>query len=69
MSPWITNESQKNKGNDHQLKRVLIVKKISSWYHPRKCIENSMENINSNVWVERIKEDDYETICGSITGT
>ena len=28
-----------------------------------------MENINSNVWVERIKEDDYETICGSITGT
>ena len=28
--PWITREGHENKGNDHQLKKLLVVKKCSS---------------------------------------
>ena len=46
--------SYKNKGNDHQLKELLIVKQILLVSSQRKCIENSMENIHTEVRVQRI---------------
>ena len=46
--------SYKNKGNDHQLKELLIVKQILLVSSQRKCIENRMENIHTEVRVQRI---------------
>ena len=46
--------SYKNKGNDHQLKKLLIVKQILLVNPQRKCIENRMENIHTEVRVQRI---------------
>ena len=46
---------KENKGNEHQLKKFLIVKQIlpvSTLL--RKCMENSMENIYTDVRVERV---------------
>ena len=40
--PWITKEGQKKKGNDHQLKRVLIVKKF--------LLGIILENVLETVW-------------------
>ena len=48
---------KENKGNEHQLKEFLIVKQIllvSTLTHLRKCMENSMENIYTDVRVERV---------------
>ena len=46
--------SYKNKGNDHQLKKLLIVNQILLVNPQRKCIENSMENIYTEVRVQRV---------------
>ena len=42
--PWIKHLGNKNKGADHQLQKLLIMKLILC-QHPVKCIENSMENM------------------------
>ena len=45
------------KGDDHQLKNLLIVKQIlpvSNCTFARKCIENSMENMHTDVRMERV---------------
>ena len=46
--------SYKNKGNDHQQKKLLIVNQILLVNSQRKCLENSMENIHTEVRVQRI---------------
>ena len=40
-----------NEVNDHQLKKLLILFIYSPHHHLRKCIENSMENIHTDVRV------------------
>ena len=37
------------KGNDHQLKKLLIVRQILLVSSTRKCIENNMENLHTEV--------------------
>ena len=49
--PWITYEGHKNKRNDHQLKKLLIVKQILLVDTLRKSKENSTENIHTDVGV------------------
>ena len=49
--PCITHQGHENKGNNHQLKKLLIVKHILLGMDFRKYIENSMENINTDVGV------------------
>ena len=50
--PLIKHLSQKNKGNDHQLKKLLIVKQILLVRTlGNVCIENRMENMPSDVKV------------------
>ena len=44
--PWIEHTGYENKGNDHQFKKLLILKNNSCQYH-RECEENSMENMNA----------------------
>ena len=39
------------KGNDHQLKKLLIVRQILLVSSTRKCIENNMENLHTEVRV------------------
>ena len=39
------------KGNDHQLKKLLIVRQILLASNTRKCIENNMENLHTEVRV------------------
>ena len=39
------------KGNDHQLKKLLIVRQILLVSSTRKCIEINMENLHTEVWV------------------
>ena len=39
------------KGNDHQLKKLLIVRQILLVSSTRKCIENNMENLHNEVRV------------------
>ena len=46
--------SYKNKGNDHQVKKLLIVNQILLVNSQRKCLENSMENIYTEVRVQRV---------------
>ena len=48
---WIKHISQENERNDHKLKELLIVKHNSPCQHLGKCIENSMENIHTDVGV------------------
>ena len=60
ISPYnITPESHikimRKKKNDHQLKKALDREKNSSCHHLRKCLENSMENMHSDVTVKRVK--------------
>ena len=38
------NETLRNKGNDHQLKKLLTVKQLVS----RKCFERNMENMHTD---------------------
>ena len=50
--PLIKHLSQKNKGNDHQLEKLLIVKQILLVRTlGNVCIENRMENMPSDVKV------------------
>ena len=47
-----------DKRDDHQLKKVLIIKKRINYHHQhlkRKCMENSMENMNT-VWCNQLGE-------------
>ena len=47
-----------DKRDDHQLKKVLIIKKIINYHHQhlkRKCMGNSMENMNT-VWCNQLGE-------------
>ena len=37
--------------NDHQLEKLLIVKQISPCQHLMKCIEDGMENMQTDVRV------------------
>ena len=46
--------SYKNKGNDHQVKKLLIVNQMLFVNPQRKCLENSMENIYTEVRVQRV---------------
>ena len=39
------------KGNDHQLKKLLIVRQILLVSSTRKCIEDNMENLHTEVRV------------------
>ena len=43
------------KKNDHKLKLLLIFKQIPPGQHVRKCIENSMENMHTDVKVYMIE--------------
>ena len=45
---WL-NETLRNKGNDHQLKKLLTVKQIL--LVSRKCFERNMENMHTDVRV------------------
>ena len=47
------NQSKK-KGNERVIK-VLIVEHISLHRYNSKCMENSVENINVDVWAYRVK--------------
>ena len=42
---------QDQKGNDHQLKKLLIVRQILLVSSTRKCIEINMENLHTEVRV------------------
>ena len=44
--------SHEKKENDHQLKEALDREKNYPCQHLRKCLENSMENIHSDVTVK-----------------
>ena len=46
--PLIKPEGHENKGNDHQFKKLMIVKQILLKYQ-RRCIKNSMENTDTDV--------------------
>ena len=52
VSSQATHEGYMNKGNDHQLKKLLIVKQILQVSTmPGKCIENCMENMHTDIRV------------------
>ena len=53
--PWLKHYSHENKGNDHQLKELLIVIQILLVSVLWKCIENSMHNMHTDVRVLRVK--------------
>ena len=44
----------KNKGNDHHLEKALACGENSPCQLIRKCIENSMENMHTDVKVYRV---------------
>ena len=49
--PSIKHWGHENKGNDHQLKKLLIVEENSPCKNPKKCLESSKENIHTDVRV------------------
>ena len=49
-SPVNHTQGQENKGNDHQLlKEALDYRTNSPYQHLKKCIENSTENMHTDV--------------------
>ena len=50
---WKTHQDQENNGNDHQLKNV-IVKQILLVIIIWKCLENSKENMHSDVRLQEV---------------
>ena len=46
---WIKHLSYENKGNDHKLKQLLIIKQILLVTFLRNILENSMENMHTDV--------------------
>ena len=53
--PWIKHLSDRNKWNDHQLKKLWNDKQ-SLLFSTLGSMENSMENIHNDVRVERVKK-------------
>ena len=52
--PLIKDESHKNKWNDQLLWEALDCSANSPSQHFRRCAENSMENVHTDVWVWRV---------------
>ena len=50
--PLIKHEGCKNKGNDHKLKKLLIVNSPGKYHW--KCIESRMENVYNGVRVRMV---------------
>ena len=46
-------------------RKLLIVKRNSPYQHLRKCLENSMENMHTDVRVLRLTKNDEIVNCGS----
>ena len=46
-------------------KKLLIVKRNSPYQHLRKCLENSMENMHTDVRVLRLTKNDQIVDCSS----
>ena len=68
--PWIKHSGDQSKGNHHQLRRLLIVKLIllvSSLSAPHKYLENSMENINSEL--KKATKNDFPKILSRTTSS
>ena len=67
---WNTHQGQENNENDHQLK-ILIVKQILLVITLWKCLENSMENMHSDVrWnLAEVQLLSSYIICGRVLWT
>ena len=46
-------------------RKLLIVKRNSPYQHLRKCLENSMENMHTDVRVLRLTKNDQMVDCSS----
>ena len=46
-------------------RKLLIVKRNSPYQHLRKCLENSMENMHTDVRVLRLTKNDQIVDCSS----
>ena len=51
----LNHKGYRNKGNDHKLKKALDCSTNSPYLHFRRCIENSIENVFTDVRVKRVK--------------
>ena len=55
FQPYIKFKGHEIRGNDHQFKKLPIFEKKFPCQHLMKCVENSAENMHTDVRVEKLQ--------------